>query len=153
VRDEQRIDPFAVGGAADPGRVFGLHARREQRLHLCEAREVAVVRQAPGHALELERMHVLERDLHRRRVGDAAHVGEHAAGADFLGQVLQVAVENRQRLRAVGEGLLRRVRGRLPGAQAESGEVEQIQHPWHGALAHQRGIGLVRQVVEQYRPA
>ena len=91
-----------------------------------------------------------QRDLDRGGIGDAPDVREHAAGAHLFGEVLEVAVERRQRGRAVEEGLLGRVRGRVPGAQAEAGEVQQVEHLRHVALPHQRGIGLEQQVVEQH---
>ncbi len=153
LRDEQRIDPLAVRGAADARQELRLHVRREVRLHLGEPGEVAVVRERPLQPLELERVHVLQRDLDRGRVGDAAHVGEHATRRDLGGEVLQVAVEHRQRVRAVEEGLLRRVRGGVPGAQAEAGQVQHVEHLRHVALPHQRRVGLEQQVVEQHRLA
>ena len=81
LRDEQRVDPLAVGRAAHLARELGLDVRREPRAQLREAREVAVVRERDRHARELERVHVLQRDLDLRAVGDAAHVREHAARA------------------------------------------------------------------------
>ena len=86
----------------------------------------------------------------QRGIRNAPHVREHAGGAHFLGEVLQVAVEHRQRRRAVGERALGLVRARIPRAQPEPGEVEHIQHLRHVALPHQRRVGLVEQVVEQH---
>src|SRR5260221_4808570 len=45
------------------------------------------------------------------------------------------------------------MRGRVPRAQAEAREVEEIQHLRHVALPHQRRIGLEQQVVEHHRLA
>ena len=45
------------------------------------------------------------------------------------------------------------MRARIPSAQTEPGEVQQMQHLRHVALPHQRRIGLVEQVIQQYRLA
>src|SRR2546422_10439293 len=45
------------------------------------------------------------------------------------------------------------LRARVPRPQAESREVEQVQHLRHVGLAHQRRVGLEQQVVEQHRLA
>ena len=45
------------------------------------------------------------------------------------------------------------MRARVPRAQTEPGEVQQMQHLWHIALPHQRRIGLVEQVIQQHRLA
>jgi len=152
-RDEQRVDPLAVGGSPDPTQVLGADMAEQQRFHLRHARQVAVMRQAPGFALELERMHVLQRNLHRGGVGDAAHVRQHARRPDLLGEVLEVAIKHRQRGRAVGEWPLRRVRSGRPRAQAEAGEVQQVQHLRHVTLPDERRVGLEQQVVQQHRLA
>src|SRR2546430_13626637 len=46
----------------------------------------------------------------------------------FLGEVLEIAVEHRQRRRAVEEGLVGLVRARIPRAQAEAGKVQHAEH-------------------------
>ena len=151
--DDQGVDPFAVGGAVDLRDDVRLEVREEEGLHLREASQVAVVRHHQRHVLEVERVAVLQGDLDARVVGDATHVGEEAAGADFLGEVLEVAVEDREPLRVVGEGAVGLVAHRVPGSHSKAGEVEHVQHAGHGGLPYQRRVGLVEEVVEQHRLA
>jgi hypothetical protein len=124
---------------------------RESRTHLRDAGEIAVVREGERDPRKLERVHVLQRNLDLRAVRDAAHVREHAPGCHLRGEVLQVAVEDRQRIGCVREGRVRVVRSGVPRANAEAREVEHVQHLRHVALAHQRRIGLEQQVVEEDR--
>jgi hypothetical protein len=88
LRDDEGVDPLTVGGAVDLGSDRGLEMRREKRLHLGEPCQIAVVRQHQRDIPEVERVAVLQRDLDARVIGHAADMGEEAAGADFLGEVL-----------------------------------------------------------------
>ena len=108
-RDDERVDPFAVGRSPDLRRKLRLHVGRKQRLRLREPGQIAVVREHQGDAVELEGVDVLGRDLDLGVVGHAAHVGEQAARADLLRQAFQVAVEHRDRVGGVGKRLLRLV--------------------------------------------
>ena len=148
--EKHGVDPFAVSRAVDLREVLRLHMRGEERLHALEAGQVAVVREHQRHVPEVERVHVLQSDLDARRVGYAAHVPEHAGRADLVRQVLQVAIEHRQRERVVGERSLRVVACRIPRAQAEPGEVQHAQHVRHVRLADERRVGTEQQIVEQH---
>ena len=148
--DDEGVDPLAVCRAVNLRKKRRLDGRCEQGLHVGKPCEVAVVREYQGHVLEGERMAVLQRDLDACVVGHASDMGEEAAGADFFGQVLQVPIEDRELLRVVGVRPFGVVAGGVPGAQAEAGEVQQVEHLRHVRLAHQRGVGLIEEVVEQH---
>ena len=148
-REHQRVDPLAVGRPADMPGEGGGHVRREGGQEIREPRQVAVVRHGDGGTGELERVDVGRRDVHRRGIGDAAHVRDHRGGLDLFREPLQVAVEDRQPRRPVGPGPFRLPGSPVPRAQAEPGEVQHMQHLGHGGLPHERGIGLVEQVVQQ----
>ena len=40
---------------------------------------------------------------------------------------------------------------RVPRAHAEAGQVQHGEHARHRALPHQRGVGLVQEIVEEHR--
>ena len=104
-------------------------------------------------ARELERMDVLLRDDTVGREVHTAHVREHAVGADFLGEPLQVTVVDRQQGGGVAERPVGLGRIVVPRLHAEAREVQQCQHLRHVGLLHQRGVRLEQQVVQQDRLA
>ena len=152
LRQDQRVDPLGVGGALDVLRELGSHVVDERVAHARELAQVPVVREHDARAGEVERMQVRVGDDGLVGVGDAANVGDQTGRRELGREEAEVAVERRQRRRAVGERILGPQRRRIPGLHAEAREVEErVHHPRAVRLPDEAVVGVEQQILHGKR--
>ena len=150
LREQERVDPLAVGGPADLPRQGGLDVGQQRELHLGEARDLPVVRQRQARAVEEEGVDVLLADDHGSRVvRDAAQVREQAGRLHLAGEGAQVPVEDRELGAAVDEGQAGLLRPLVPREQAGPREVQAVEERGLVVWLTERNVRLVEHVLEE----
>ena len=152
LRQDQRVDPLRVGRPLDALRELGPHVLEQRVAHARELPQVPVVREHDAGAGEMERVQVRLGDDRLAGVGDPANVGDEARRRELGRDQPQVAVERRQRGRAVGERILGPQRRRIPRLHAEAREVEErVHHPRAVRLPDEAVVGVEQQALHQQR--
>ena len=144
---QQRVYPFAVRAAADPGPNLRADVLGEGELIVLELSEIAVVGESERRLVVVERMQILPADVHPILVRDAAHVRQRAARTQLPGQIAQIAVEGGQIGRGVAVRDIRHAATRVPSHHAEACEIEHVEHLRLVRLLEQRAVGLVKQIL------
>jgi len=111
------------------------HVLDQRVAHARELPQVPVVREDDAGAGELEGVQVRLGDDRLVGIGDTTNVRDQTRRRALRREEAQVAVERRQRGRAVREGIPGLERRRVPRLDAEAGEVEKRVH-------HSRAIRL-----------
>ena len=154
LREDQRVDPLGVGRPLDPLRQLRPHVLDERVAHARELPQVPVVGEDDAGAGEMERMQVRVGDDRLVRVGDPAHVGDQARRRELGRDEAEVAVERRQRRRAVGERILGPQRRSGPTPSCRTRQVEErVHHPRAVRLPDQAVVGIEEQIPHGQRLA
>ena len=120
--------------------------------HAGELAQVTVVRQHDARVAKAKRVQARLRDGRVLAVGDAADVRDEARGSELGAQAAEVAIEVRERRRAIGERILGVERARVPGGHAEAGQVEErLHHARAVGLANEGAVGLEQHVRQRHR--
>ena len=147
LREDERVDPLGVGRPLDALRKLRPHVLEERVAHARELPQVPVVREDDARAREVERVQVRLGDDRFARVGDPADVRDQARRRELRREEAQVAVERRQRGRAVRERILGPQRRRVPRLHAEAREVEErVHHPRAVRLPDEAVVGVEQQI-------
>ena len=150
LRQQQCVDPFAVGRAGYIACNLGPDVAAQFIAHIPEAIEIAVMRHHQFRARVPERVNILIRDADVAMKRHAADMAQKAVRPDLLRQALQISVENRKGCLAMSERKFRVMRGVVPDHHAKAREVQHLQHARHVGLFHHRTVGLKQQKIEQY---
>jgi hypothetical protein len=128
LREDERVDPFGVGGSLDVLCELRSHVLDERIAHARELPQVPVMRECHASAREEEGVEVRVGNDRVAGVRHPANVRDQARGRDLGGNEAQVAVERRQGGRPVDERLRGAEGGRIPRRHAEAREVEERVH-------------------------
>ena len=150
LRQDQCVDPLRVGRSLDALRKLRPHVLEKRVAHTRELPQVTVVGEHDAGAGEMERVEVRVGNDRVAGVRDPTNVGEKTRRRELGRDGTEIAVERRQRGRAVRERIFRPQGRRIPRLHPEAREVEKrVHHPWAVRLPDEAVVGVEQQTLQR----